>query len=135
LQICKKEFDMTTEIVTLCEYASSNDGHLNIFDTFDSLVVTKLPWRAYFYAVAKIDVSDNKKDYKEVSLSVINTDGEQQIFNTKSKYNAERNLEKVNIVAGFKGLIFECEGEYIFRVSFDEDVVVNYKFKVIKRYE
>lgn len=127
---------MRIDIVTLCEYASENEGKLTIVDTFDTIRAEKLPWREYFYAVAKIVLDKQDLWPSEIWLLVEKDNhSEQPVFKTcfpQRKGNSPSSgSNKLNIVAGFKGLIFEAEGDYNFLVKFDDRVIVNYSFKVI----
>lgn len=127
---------MRIDIVALCEYASENEGKLTIVDTFDTIRAEKLPWREYFYVVAKIVL--NKQDLwpSEIWL-VIEKDNhsEEPVFKTCFPQNKADALSsgsnKLNIVAGFKGLIFDAEGDYNFRVKFDNQVILSHPFKVV----
>ena len=123
---------MKPEILALCRYASERDGQLSIIDTFDSIVVTKLPWRDYFYIVAKINIIDCDVDYETFVLSIhCKDESEKQIFKAASRFIPPKDLGKLNIVAGLKGLIFEAAGNYCFRICMDETVIAEYPFKVI----
>lgn len=125
---------MKSEILTLCEYASEHDGRLTIVDTFDKIVAQKFPWRVYFYVAARIDISDYNVGIKKVSMRIVPA-GEQQrsIFEAVSPIDCPNNLGKINVVAGLKGLMFETEGNYLFKIQLDEDerAVVEFPFKVI----
>lgn len=125
---------MKPEVVALCEYASENNGRLTIVDTFDVIVAMKFPWRAYFYAVSKINIMECPIEYKSITMTIVNSKKDDQpIFEAKSPFSKEKNLDKLNIVAGFKGLIFESSGDYIFRIALDDDIIVDYPFKVIEK--
>lgn len=131
---------MRTEIVTLCEYASETQGRLTIVDTFDTVRAAKLPWREYFYAVAKIVFDKQDCWPSKIGLIIVKDDRQgEPIFETYSQNKpmdspAYAN-KKLNIVAGFKGLIFDSEGDYSFIVKFDNDVVLSHPFKVRLEYE
>lgn len=123
---------MKSEILTLCEYASEHNGHLTIVDTFDAIVATKFPWRAYFSVASKIDLMDNGGDYKTVSMKIVPINNhEKTVFEAKSPFNHPENFGKLNIVANFKGLIFEEPGDYLFNIFFDNIVIAKCIFKVI----
>jgi hypothetical protein len=123
---------MKTEIVTLCEYASENNGRLTIVDTFDVLNVDRLPWRAYFYIAAKMNVEGEECNYNTITISIVKASDEtQSLFQANSKFTkGEGNLKHINVVAGLKGLIFSEEGDYKLRICLDEAMIVDYKFKV-----
>ena len=125
---------MKTEILTLCRYASDNEGHQTIVDTFDTIVADKIPWREYFYVAAKINLIDNNPDYKKISMSIAHIGEEtKEIFKATSPFARPENTEKISITAGFKGLIFEHEGNYSLRIHFDDTLVAELPFKVILR--
>jgi hypothetical protein len=123
---------MKTEIVTLCEYASENNGRLTIVDTFDVLNVERFPWRAYFYIAAKMNVEGEECNYNTITIAIVKSSNETQtLFQANSKFTkGEGNLKYINVVAGLKGLIFNEEGDYKLRIYLDEAMVVDYKFKV-----
>lgn len=123
---------MKSEIVTLCEYASEHKGRLTIVDTFDAILALKFPWRAYFSVAAKIDLMGCKEDYKIVSMRIISCkDANKVVFEASSPFNSPESFGKLNLVANFKGLIFEEQGEYLFHVLFDSTVIAESRFKVI----
>lgn len=124
--------NMKSEVLALCEYASDHDGSLTIVDTFDNIMVAKLPWRAYFYVATRISFVDCEVDYKTVLLKIVSLDEQEKVvFETTSPFNPPNELKKMNIVAGFKGLIFESAGEYCFRLYMDDNLINEYPFKVI----
>lgn len=130
--IRKETQQMKSEIVTLCEYASEHNGRLTIVDTFDAIIATKFPWRAYFSVASKIDLMGCKKDYKIVSMRIISAkDSNKVVFEASSPFNHPESFGKLNMVANFKGLIFEEQGEYLFHVLFDNTVIAECVFKVI----
>lgn len=121
---------MKTEILTLCDYASDNEGKLTIVGTFDTIIASKFPWRTYFYAVARIDLEENIPIDKSLTISIVSkNDEDEEIFTTSETITQES--YKLNIVAGFKGLIFETSGNYAFRVTIDNNIITEYLFKVI----
>ena len=123
---------MKVEISSLCEYASERQGHLTIVDTFDVINAMKFPWRAYFYYVAKIDVNDDSlQNYQTITMSIINKDNGDKLFETSNPLNKIHKSDKLNLVAGFKGLIFNKAGEYRLDVYFDKELVINHPFKVV----
>lgn len=131
---------MRTEIVTLCEYASENQGRLTIVDTFDTVRAAKLPWREYFFAVAKIVFDKQDRWPSKIGLIIVRAGQQDEpIFETYSQDNDSVSHvsanNKLNIVAGFKGLIFDSEGDYSFIVKFDNNVVLTHPFKVKLEYE
>lgn len=120
------------EILTLCEYASEHEGRLTIIDTFDAIGATKFPWRAYFYVATKIGITHDLSDYKTISLKIFSlTEPNKIVFETSSKFEPTKNLGKINLVAGFKGLIFENAGDYTFRICLDNDMIAECLFKVV----
>jgi len=123
---------MKSEIFTLCEYASEHNGHLTIVDTFDAIIATKLPWRAYFSVASKIDLNDYAGEYETVSMRVVSAkDLDKVVFEASSPFNHPESFGKLNMVANFKGLIFEESGEYLFRILFDSTIIAECAFKVI----
>lgn len=120
---------MKVEISSLCEYASEHAGRLTIIDTFDTIVAMKIPWRAYFYYVAKIDANDVRKEYETIKV-VIRNDGGDNLFEVSNPFGKHQLLHKFNLVAGFKGLIFDKAGEYKLSVYFDKELVIEHLFKV-----
>lgn len=122
---------MKVEISTLCEYASEHNGRLTIVDTFDTISALKFPWRAYFHFAAKINLEDNLADYKKIRMLIVESEGEHRpLFETEGVYSNIAGAEKMNLVAGFKGIIFDQPGQYCFQVFFDDDPVVNHPFKL-----
>lgn len=123
---------MKLEICTLCEYASEHNGRLTIVDTFDAIAASKFPWRAYFHFAAKIDIEDNQKEYQKIRMLILKSDDSREIlFDTSGSYNHIDKAEKMNLLAGFKGIIFNTLGEYKFQVFFDDDLVIDHSFKLI----
>lgn len=123
---------MKVEISTLCEYASEHNGHLTIVDTFDTIAAMRMPWRAYFYYVARFVLDEDTKEHKKLVISIVDGDGS-KLFETSNPYDKKGGWEKSNLVAGFKGLIFQKEGNYKLCVDIDNEVVVEHEFKVIIR--
>lgn len=124
---------MKPEIVTLCEYASETKGRLTIVDTFESITAVKFPWRAYFYAVSKIDLMNTQLGDQSVTISIVGSQKNMPlVFEASSPYG-KNDMGKLNIIAGFKGLIFESAGDYYFRVTIGKKIVVNHLFKVIEK--
>ena len=121
------------EILTLCEYASDHGGRLTIIDTFDTMVAAKMPWRAYFYMAAKIGGTHEFANCKTITLQIVPTADDQgkTVFETSSEFVPPKNSGKINLVAGFKGLIFEQAGDYCFRILIDNNAVAECRFKVI----
>ncbi len=120
------------EILTLCEYASEHEGRLTIIDTFDAIRATKFPWRAYFYVATKIGITKDFADYKTITLKIFSAvDPNKIVFETSSKYEHHKDFGKINLIAGFKGLIFESAGDYFFHVCLDNDVIAECLFKVV----
>lgn len=125
---------MKTDIVTLCEYASEHDGRLTIVDAFDTIFAMKLPWRAYFYIVAKIRLDEEILHYNKIKLSIVKVgDDEKTLFNAENSFGNQKNMKSINIVAGLKGLIFETAGNYAFNVFFDERLIVKHPFIVAEK--
>lgn len=123
---------MKSEIITLCEYASEHNGRLTIADTFDAIIATKFPWRAYFSVAAKIDLMGCAKVYKTITMRIASSkDLNKIVFEASSPYNQPESFGKLNMVANFKGLIFEEQGDYLFHVLFDDTVIAECVFKVI----
>lgn len=123
---------MKPEIITLCEYASEHNGQLTIVNTFDALVATKFPWRAYFHVAAKINIIDCAKHYGTVKMFIVSNNSGSIIFEASSPFTKEK-IDKFNVVAGLKGLIFDQPGEYLLKLSLDNDMIVEYPFKVVEK--
>ncbi len=122
---------MKPEIVALCGYASENNGKLTIVDAFDALVAQKFPWRAYFHFAAKINLEDRSNDYQKIKMLIIkDDDNHEKLFEAESTLQKLSNLEKMNLVAGLKGLIFNTSGQYLFQVIFDNETIINHPFRV-----
>lgn len=120
------------EILTLCEYASEHGGRLTIIDTFDAIGATKFPWRAYFYVATRIGITHDFADYKTITLRILSLARPNKIiFETSNKFDPPKKTGKINLVAGFKGLIFENAGDYSFRIYLDDDMIAECLFKVI----
>lgn len=123
---------MKIEISTLCEYASEHMGQLTIVNTFDNIFAFKCPWRAYFHFVAKINLEGIQRDYKKIRMIIIKSDESQEkLFEVEGVYQKMIDTEKMNIVAGLKGLIFNSPGEYRYQVFFDNDSIIDHPFKLI----
>lgn len=122
---------MKLEICTLCEYASEHNGRLTIVDTFDAIVASKFPWRAYFHFAAKISIESNQKEYQKIRMLIMKSDSLEILFDTSGSYNYVDKTEKINLLAGFKGIIFSTPGEYKFQVYFDDDLVIDHPFKLM----
>lgn len=125
---------MKPEIITLCEYASENNGRLTIVDTFDTIVAAKFPWRAYFSIALRVDLSGFDAECKNLSMKVVSTsDSSSLIFEAHSPFERPNNLGKLNVVAGFKGLIFNETGSFQFLVMLDDVVIAECPFKVVEK--
>lgn len=122
---------MKLEICTLCEYASEHNGRLTIVDTFDAIVASKFPWRAYFHFAAKISIESDQKEYQKIRMLIMKSDSLEILFDTSGSYNYVYKTEKINLLAGFKGIIFSTPGEYKFQVYFDDDLVIDHPFKLM----
>ncbi len=123
---------MKVEISTLCEYASEHMGQLTIVNTFDVISALKFPWRAYFHFAAKINLEYTRNNYQKITMEIIKVDDSQEkLFEVQGAYTKTVNAEKMNLVAGLKGLIFNYPGEYKFRVLFDGDIIIEHSFKLI----
>lgn len=127
---------MKIEICTLCEYASEHNGRITIVDTLDAIIALKLPWRAYFYFVTKIKLENKKKSYQNIKMRIVKENNEQEIlFEANGSYVSNINNEKMNLIAGFNGIVFNESGEYNFQVFFDEENIVNHTFKLVLKNE
>lgn len=125
---------MKPEIMTLCEYASENNGRLTIVDAFDTIIASKFPWRAYFSIASRIDLTECKIDCKTISMKIISAgDSSKVIFDTESPFEHPKDFGKLNIVAGFKGLIFTESGDYLFLIKLDDTVIAQCQFKVLNK--
>lgn len=125
---------MKPEIMTLCEYASENNGRLTIVDAFDAIIATKLPWRAYFSIASRIDFTGCEINCKTVSMRIVSKDDSSKVvFEADSPFERPKDFSKLNLVAGFKGLIFPEAGDYIFTISLDNSVIAECLFKVISK--
>jgi hypothetical protein len=58
-------------------------------------------------------------------------DSDEILFETKGSYNNSDKAEKINLLAGLKGIIFNSLGEYKFQVFFDNDLLIDHPFKLI----
>lgn len=123
---------MKSEIITLCEYASEHNGQLTIVDTFDVLTAAKFPWRAYFYVAAKIKMTNCLKHYNTIKISITFGASGATIFEASTPFTKEK-IDKFNVVAGLKGLIFDKQGEYLLNISLDNDIIAEHPFKVIEK--
>ncbi len=127
---------MKPEILTLCEYASEHNGQLTIADTFDAIAALKFPWRAYFYVAARINLDGCDIEYETMSLCVASKKEPTQIvFEATSKFARPKDMGKLVVVAGLKGLIFESAGEYCFQIKLDNTIIAEYPFKVTLKNE
>lgn len=126
---------MNSEILTLCDYASERDGKLTIVDTFDAIAATKFPWRAYFYIAARINVSDCVSDYKSITIRILSAVDKKTTFEASEPCAPLKNVNKLNLVAGLKGFIFETAGDYTLQICLDETIVGEHTFKVMLKEE
>lgn len=125
---------MKPEIMTLCEYASDNNGRLTIVDTFETIIAAKMPWRAYFSIAARIDLAGCVFDCKTLSMKITSAnDSSKVVFEAESPFDRPKDFGKLNIVAGFKGLIFTESGDYIFTIMMDNVVIAECPFKVLNK--
>lgn len=125
---------MKSEIMTLCEYASENNGRLTIVDAFDTIMATKFPWRAYFSVASRIDLTDCKTNCETVSMKIFSAnDSSKVVFEADSPFERPEDFGKLNMVAGFKGLIFTEAGDYLFTINMDGTVIAECPFKVIDK--
>lgn len=125
---------MNIEICTLCEYASEHEGRLTIVDTFDAILASKFPWRAYFHFALKINLEDGHKVHQKIKMLIID-EHQHVLFEADGPYNVHDGADKMNLVASFKGLIFNHPGLYRFQVLFDDDLSVDYPFKLVLKDE
>lgn len=127
---------MKIEICTLCEYASEHNGRITIVNTLDAIIALKFPWRAYFYFVAKIKLKNNKKSYQNINMRIVKKDNEQEIlFEANGSYDSNIDNEKMNLIAGFNGIVFNESGEYNFQIFFDKENIINHTFNVVLKNE
>lgn len=120
---------MTLELFTLCEFASNAEGKLTIVNTLDTITAEKLPWRAYFgFAIKGLIKHEHPVDTK-LSLSIFKENNKETLFETTFPI-----IDKVGRFAAagnLRGLIFEREGYYIFRVSTTDGLNIDYQFAVV----
>lgn len=122
---------MKTELLTLCEYASDNDGRLSIVDTIDVITARKFPWRSYFYVAARVVTDGLTENYSSITMRITSkSDDSKVIFETASPFEQPSKLSKLNVVAGFKGLIFDAPGMYVFTLRLDDTIAGEYPFLV-----
>lgn len=120
--------------MTLCEYASENNGRLTIVDAFDTIIAAKLPWRAYFSVASRIDFTGCEINCKTVSMRIVSAkDASKVVFEADSPFERPKDFGKLNMVAGFKGLIFTEAGDYLFTISLDDSIIAECPFKVINK--
>lgn len=125
---------MKSEIITLCEYASEHNGRLTIIDAFDTITAIKFPWRAYFSIAIRIDFTGCEIDFKTISMKIISaTDSSKIVFEAESAFERPKNFGKLNMVAGFKGLIFNEAGNYLFTIMLDNQTIAECPFKVLNK--
>lgn len=122
---------MKPVILTLCEYASDHNGSLSIMDTFDTISASKFPWRAYFYMAAKISNDDHIGDFNNISINIFpSSDPGDAVFKTSGPFEKGKDFKSLNIVTGFKGMIFNSPGDYILTICFDDTIIAELPFKV-----
>lgn len=120
---------MTLELFTLCEYASNVEGKLTIVNTLDSIIAEKLPWRAYFgFAIKGLIKQEHLVDTK-LSLSIFQENSEATLFETT--FPVIDKIGRFAAAGNLRGLIFEREGNYIFRVSTTDGLNIDYQFAVV----
>lgn len=122
---------MTPNIFTLCHYASEHNGSLTIVDTFDRIKAHKFPWRDDFYVVSKFRIDEKYSSHKEILLKIFSLINERKvIFETKNNFEYDKSRTELNIIAEFRGLIFENEGKYAFCIYLDNKLMGEYQFNV-----
>lgn len=119
---------MTLELFTLCEYASNSKGKLTIVNTLDAIIAEKLPWRAYFgFALKGIIMHEHPANTK-LFLSIIKQESDLTLFSTS--FPVIDKTGQFAAAGNIRGLIFDREGEYIFRVSTSDGLCRDYNFIV-----
>ncbi len=120
---------MTLELFTLCEFASNAEGKLTIVNTIDTIPAEKFPWRAYFgFAIKGIIKHEHPVDTK-LSLSILKKNSDTTLFETT--FPVIDKIGRFAAAGNLRGLIFEREGDYIFRVSTTDGLNIDYDFAVV----
>lgn len=113
---------------TLCDYATNEKGHLTIVNTRDLLEVEKLPWRAYLGFAIK-GYFDKEYPQTTLTLSIYKAEQESQpIFKTSA--DIKQGVGKFQMAGNLRGLIFNEEGEYEFRIESNHGLKFKDSFKI-----
>lgn len=119
---------MIVELFTLCEYATNSNGSLTIVNTLDKIVVGKLPWRAYFGFAIKGIIKHEQPQNTRLSLTVFKDEEDQNIFETT--FPIIDKIGRFAAAGNLRGLIFEQEGIYVFKVASNNGLNIDYQFEV-----
>lgn len=125
---------MIPRIFTLCRYASLHKGSMTVIDTFDRFGGS-IPLRTFFYIAAKFSLDDNEPPYDEMILKILSLKENKIIFENKGDLKWNKNSTEINMIADFKGLIFESSGKYAFCIFIGGNMISEYKFDVVDRGE
>lgn len=121
---------MRTELFTLCDYAKNDGGKLTIVDTFDVVIAEKLPWRAYFGFALKLRM-ENCDGGKELQLKIIEKDHpDNSLFCVNTVLSQIKEGGILATTGNLKGVVFEKEGDYEFKILLSEQEVYSFPFKV-----
>lgn len=127
---------MIPRIFTLCRYASLHDGSMTVVDTFDRIQAENLPYREFFYLAAKFTPEENDYEHKEMRIKIFSLiEPTKTLFETKREFKCDTDCTEVNLIAEFRGLIFEKVGAYIFCIYLDDDKISEYQFDLVSKGE
>lgn len=121
---------MKIELFTLCEYSSNHDGSLTIVNTLDRIETDKLPWRAYFGFAIKGIILHSQPSDTILTFQISKKDSDKVLFQTTFPI-----IDKIGRFAAsgnLRGFIFEEEGDYLFQVSSNHGLNIDYPFIVVK---
>ena len=120
---------MTVELFTLCDFASNDNGHLTIINTLDKIVADKLPWRAYFGFAISGTIKHEQPNNTILTLSIFKKRKKDSIiFETSTQIDSK--IGKFAAAGNLRGLIFNKEGEYIFRIATNNGLRKDFPFNV-----
>lgn len=120
---------MKLEMLAIGNYASNNQGHLTIVETFDALKADKFPWRAYFGVAAKVRF-DEGESRKNFSIIIKSADvSKKPIFQVESEAPLSPG-GKLVMAGNIKGLVFEEAGMYKCILKVDGNEVGDCAFSV-----
>ena len=126
---------MEVELFALCDYAVNNGGKLTIVGTFDTLTAPKFPWRAYFGVAVKLNMEGEPLVKQSFDMYIYREgDKENRIFEARTPLEP-KDAEKMVLAGNIKGLIFGEPARYHYVLAVDDNLLGDYEFNVVLKYE